>query len=308
MLNRVITWGTLVVLTFLLFGCTTTEDYIDNHISSEFVLIQKPIVVSESDQMQILKLTQLINSPNITNIERSYFLYNRAVVYDRIGMGLLSMLSLMSAIQENTQNADAFSYLGMFYASEGKYLDAYDAFDAALELSPTLYGTYFNRGISLYYGSRIMSAHDDFLKYYDYDTQDPYRIIWLYWVESSMDNVQAKVNLMQRYKAILNKNEIWLNSLIDVILGNKTEDVFWKNLLLNVPTEKVPEVLCEAYFYLGKYHKVMGQNIMADDYFKLSLMTNVTYFIEYRFALRELQHENNVSVEEIISDENVQDQ
>lgn len=295
MLHKLLEWCLLGFVSFLSIACTTTKQNDESQINPKFVIIETPFVVDEADQMRILKLSQLINSPNIDNVERSKLFFSRAVLYDRIGMAFLATLSLMAAIQENNELADAYSYLGILYAVDGKYLEAYDAFDAALELAPRVYSTYLNRGISLYYGHRSRSAHEDLDKYYQQNIQDPYRIIWLYIVEKSMNMPSDKEKLLQRFRLIAAKDSLWINKLIEVILGLRTEEDFWSHLLEWAEKESNPETLCEAYFYLGKYHQLQGHEKMASDYFKLSIMTNVTYFMEYRFALIELKNMNQSS-------------
>jgi len=53
-------------------------------------------------------------------------------------------------------------------------------------------------------------------------------------------------------------------------------------------SEKLTERLCEAYFYLGKYMQMEGEQLQAVNYFKLALMTNVYGFVEHRYASVEL--------------------
>jgi lipoprotein NlpI len=52
--------------------------------------------------------------------------------------------------------------------------------------------------------------------------------------------------------------------------------------------QQLTDRLCEAYFYLGKYHSARGNTGVASNYFKLALSTNVFEYVEHRYARLEL--------------------
>ena len=52
--------------------------------------------------------------------------------------------------------------------------------------------------------------------------------------------------------------------------------------------KEIAERLCEAYFYLGHWHKLAGNLDKAIYYFKLTSTTGIHEFIEYKYALMEL--------------------
>ena len=62
-------------------------------------------------------------------------------------------------------------------------------------------------------------------------------------------------------------------------------------MLKTVPTNSQVrnEMLCEAYFYLGKYKQEQGDLTSAFDYFRLCTSTRVYGFLEYRYAFFELE-------------------
>lgn len=283
-------------LFFALTGCNTMSSVQDNdqHINPTFIKIATPKVVTEEDQASLISVTQMLMDQNISGIDRSKLLYQRGEIYDRLGLDLLSLLSFMGSIQVNNELAPSYSYGGVFLALNGKYLEAYDAFDASLELDPRLYVTYLNRGIALYYGSRARAAVNDLDKYYRQDLQDPYRQLWLYIVESRVYPDEYIERLKKRFRLINVKSNYWISSLIEVIIGQRTEADFWEHVLDGAKKEEIPERLCEAYFYLGKYHEILGERTKAIDYYKLSAMTNVSYYMEYRYALKDIELlENN---------------
>ncbi|WP_019002954.1 hypothetical protein [Succinimonas amylolytica] len=291
MFNRVflsLAFGSLV-----LTGCAglngTAGTVADGHIDPSFVKIVTPRVVDTADQMLIIKLSRQIANPNITKAERARLLYERSFVYDKTGLSFLAQLGIMSAIQENLQFAEGYGYFGVMLAMDGKYLEAYDAFDAALELEPTLTSIYSARGIALYYGLRDQMAHEDFSRFYLEDRTDFFRIMWLYIIESKLYPDQARSRLQERFRLVADREDEWNVRLLQVILGVRSEADFWEHVLDGATDEQKTERLCEAYFYLGKYHQIQGETERANDYFRLAMMTNVTYYLEYHYAGKELQ-------------------
>lgn len=104
---------------------------------------------------------------------------------------------------------------------------------------------------------------------------------------------------------VVSKDNNWAYKIVDVILGDLSEDEFWRTIFENNLLEEggeinKPERLCEAYFYLGKYHQINGEKEVAQDYFKLSLMTNVKYFIEYQSSTYEVNLYKKILNEEIL--------
>ena len=146
---------------------------------------------------------------------------------------------------------------------------------------------YLNRGIALYYGGRPELSIDDFSTFHQRKKNDPYRILWLYLAEYATDSVNAKT-ILQRSSALVEES-IWAKSIIKMYLGDITEQQFVSQLSTGVNSNKaLSERLCEAYFYLGKYYQIKGNNKSAAKFFKLALSTNVYEFVEHRYAKLEL--------------------
>jgi lipoprotein NlpI len=82
--------------------------------------------------------------------------------------------------------------------------------------------------------------------------------------------------------------EKWPAQFIRLYLGDLDPD----QVLLSMPTGNTrynKERLCEAYFFLGEYHLIQGNNSRAADFFENALKTNIYYFIEYIAAKVELE-------------------
>ena len=84
-------------------------------------------------------------------------------------------------------------------------------------------------------------------------------------------------------------NNIWAKQIIQLYLGDINQAEFITQLTDNVDSNKaLTDRLCEAYFYLGKYSQMQGNNSVAANFFKLALSTNVYEFVEHRYARLEL--------------------
>lgn len=242
---------------------------------------------------------------NLNRRQQVLLEYEKAVKNDMLGLDLIAKYILVNLIKFENEYAPAWNLYGNLLFKSGNYLEAYDAFDAAVDIDPNLVSTYLNRGIALYYGKRSSVAYDDIYKVYMNDRNDPYIMMWLYLVEQNIRPDEALKNLSERYRLVVSKDNNWAYKIIDVILGDLSEDEFWRTIFENNLLEEggeinKPERLCEAYFYLGKYHQINGEKEVAQDYFKLSLMTNVKYFIEYQSSTYEVNLYKKILNEEIL--------
>ena len=298
------------LLLFLLMsfsGCNSTYKVVDNpnkiHINPDYIIIEQPRVVKDQEIQELLALNFV--KGNINRRQQVLLEYEKAVKNDMLGLDLIAKYILVNLIKFENEYAPAWNLYGNLLFKSGNYLEAYDAFDAAVDIDPNLVSTYLNRGIALYYGKRSSVAYDDIYKVYMNDRNDPYIMMWLYLVEQNIRPDEALKNLSERYRLVVSKDNNWAYKIIDVILGDLSEDEFWRTIFENNLLEEggeinKPERLCEAYFYLGKYHQINGEKEVAQDYFKLSLMTNVKYFIEYQSSTYEVNLYKKILNEEIL--------
>ena len=78
-------------------------------------------------------------------------------------------------------------------------------------------------------------------------------------------------------------------------LGDIDENALLNSLINGVTSHQgLTDRLCEAYFYLGKYHGARGNRGVASNYFKLALSTNVYEYVEHRYARLELERLRSV--------------
>nr|WP_256473745.1 tetratricopeptide repeat protein [Aliidiomarina quisquiliarum] len=183
--------------------------------------------------------------------------------------------------------AEAWHYLGVYYMQHGNYVSAYEAFDSVIELQPDHDYVYLNRGLTSYYDDQYELAVNDFADYYFQDPSDPYRIAWYYFAAYEVDSGRAEEQLQQQLQAV--PADSWGGTIVRFLAGAVDEPTLVARAFNNIEShEELVARLCEAYFYLGKKAAMAGDTETALNYFKLTIMTNVYPFIEYRAARTEL--------------------
>lgn len=276
----------VVVLTgvsIFLTGCVSTQ----SEGSEQGKVMVEPVMPDYKLEINLAKLNQILSSAELTDAQRARFHYDRGVIYDAVGLRILSRIDFHQALKIQPNIADAYNFIGIYYTQEGEYESAYEAFDAVLELSPKYDYAFLNRGIALYYGNRNDLATLDMESFYSLDPKDGYRALWLYIIESAVDVEKAKNNLTSNSLSLA--GNAWSSVLVDYYLGNKSRDEVFAAAKegLSYPNEYA-ERLCEAYFYIAKIAQQHGQNIDAANYFRLALATNIYDFVEHRYARVEL--------------------
>lgn len=280
----------IVCAAFTLIGCQTTSSQNDenaNNYLSNNIIISETLPVNFKKEIALARISNLITSEELTQEQFAQAFYDRGLLYDSFGLPNLARLDFNRALRANPQMADAYNFVGVHYTLAGQFEQAYEAFDATLELAPEHEYVFLNRGISLYYGGDNKLAAQDFNTFFNFKKTDPYRIIWRYLAEYKIDKTMATKNLSNNRKQI--DNTIWGRQIADLFLMNISKDQFLAGLTVGIDDQtQLAERLCEAYFYLGKFARMYGQHELALDYFKLALATNVFEFIEHRYSRREL--------------------
>ena len=275
-----------VIAISALQGCASNQ--IDSSsVTMNQLIIAEPLAINYKSEIAIARLTDVIQRAEITDVQRAELYYDRGVIYDSVGLRSLARLDFNRALRLKPNFVDAYNFLGIHYTQLQEFNQAYEAFDSAIDLDSKHEYAYLNRGIALYYGGRPALSIDDFSTFHQRKENDPYRILWLYLAEYATDSVNAKTTL-QRSSALVDES-IWAKSIIKMYLGDITDQQFVSQLSKGVNSNKaLSERLCEAYFYLGKYYQIKGNNKSAANFFKLALSTNVYEFVEHRYAKLEL--------------------
>ncbi len=288
----------LIMSVLLASACATTKTTDDPLISG--LLLSEPEPISTRVQVAIAHYTNNLYHTKLSETERAEILYKRGIAFDSAGLSSLARMDYFEAIKLNPMLAEAHNSIGVHYIQAGMYVLAYEAFDATLEINPSYDFALLNRGIALYYGGREQLASTDTYAYFQKDVSDPIRLLWYYLAKRSIANdsmaSEDEINnqsknltdmLIQARKQLDEDN--WVSSIVDFYLGRISESAVLARLLTDVESQgELNNRLCEAYFYLGKFYANNGNSAIAENYFKLSLSTNVYEFVEHKYARIEL--------------------
>lgn len=269
----------------LLQACTSTQN-LDAAIGN--IVIAEPQAVNYKSEIAIARYTEVIQRAELTDVQKAELYYDRGVIYDNVGLRNLARHDFTRALRLKPDLVDAYNFLGIYFTQMQEFDQAYEQFDSVIDLAPEHEYAYLNRGIALYYGGRPELAAEDLTVFFNKQANDPYRVLWLYLAEREANPELALANLKERAELV--DNRIWAKQIIQLYLGEISQEKFMAQLTTNVSSNKaLTDRLCEAYFYLGKLAQDKAQSQAAMNFFKLALTTNVYEFVEHRYAKLELE-------------------
>ncbi|TKB55390.1 lipoprotein NlpI [Ferrimonas aestuarii] len=279
-------WLVMAAVCMGLTGCASTSSEAPTGHSGQMVLVT-PLQPDANLEVALAKISELLISAELTEDQRARFLYDRGVLYDSVGLRTLARIDFTRALKLRPDLADAYNFMGIYLTQAMEFDQAYEAFDAVLELDPNYDFAYLNRGIALYYGSRPQLASEDLTEFYNLDPNDAYRLLWLYLAERESQPEQAVADLKRRSNNI---EDGWGKALVAYYAKEIDQDQLLAAARQGLKHQKqLAERLCEAYFYMGKQARMDGNDRQAMNLFKLSLATNVYEFVEHRYAIMEMR-------------------
>ena len=277
----------ILLFTLLLGGCAANNEGQQHRGQMSNLLLAEPAPMSVRSQMAIARYNQILDQAPLKDQERAELLHQRGMLYDSVGLSGLAQYDFDQALRLKPDMAEAYNSLGVHYTQQMNFIQAYEAFDATLDINPDYEFAFLNRGIALYYGGRPDLAIKDFDAFYSKDETDPYRALWTYIAQREVDDKKALEALNQARGGLDQEN--WATNLVDLYLGKIDEQTLLNALIQGVTSQQeLTDRLCEAYFYLGKYNSAKGNKGVASNYFKLALSTNVFEYVEHRYARLEL--------------------
>ncbi len=271
-------------------GCSATHQ--NNSPTLNGLLLTEPEEISARSQIAIAHYTNTLFQMKMTPEERAEILFQRGIAYDSMGLTSLARMDYSEALKLNPQLAEAHNSIGVHYIQAGMYMHAYEAFDSTLEINPEYDFALLNRGIALYYGGRESLATADTSSFLEKDQSDPIRVLWHYIASNSSNDytVDQALTMLRNARKNLPDNK-WATILVDYYLNKASETDVIARLIKDVRSQtELNYRLCEAYFYLGKYQAKQGNFNLAENYFKLSLSTNVYEYVEHKYARIELDN------------------
>lgn len=278
----------IILLSTFLFGCANNSDSMQGNRQMGNLLLAEPAPMNQRSQLAIARYSHILVNTELEDEQRAQLLHQRGTLYDSVGLSGLAQYDFNQAIRLKPDLAEAYNSMGVHYTQQMDFIQAYEAFDATLDINPNMEFAFLNRGIALYYGGRPDLAVRDFGTFYNKNASDPYRALWSYLASSEIDKPQAMIELAQQRKNLDESN--WATQLVDLYLETTTESELLNALISGVTSQQqLTDRLCEAYFYLGKYHSARGNKGVASNYFKLALSTNVFEYVEHRYARLELK-------------------
>ncbi|MBU2976994.1 lipoprotein NlpI [Alteromonas sp. C1M14] len=267
-------------------GCASTPQ-VEQKAEMGNLLLAEPAPVNPRSQMAIARYNQVLTNGSIPDEDRAELLYQRGMLYDSVGLAGLAQFDYTQALQLKPDMAEVYNSIGIHFVQQMNFIQAYEAFDSTLDIDSDYDFAFLNRGIALYYGGRADLAVADLSTFQTKDESDPFRVLWTYFAKADIDEVDAQAYLLS-VKPTLNSDH-WAVKLVDLFLGTASENDLLNSLIEGVSSQSaLTDRLCEAYFYLGKYHSALGNKGIASNYFKLALSTNVYDYIEHRYARIEL--------------------
>jgi len=254
---------------------------------AEAWLTPEPLQVPYRNELAIARLSEILQRAELTEAQSAQLFYDRGVMYDSVGLRSLARLDFMRALRLKPDMPEVYNLLGIHYTLSGNFSEAYEAFDSTLELAPDYDFAYLNRAIAFYYAGRFDLAEADFDTFYQVKPSDPYRVLWRYIGFAERDAKQAQAVLQQHLLAL--DADDWATNLVRFYAGELSEKALLESILvgLNNP-QQLAERLCEAYFYLAKWHQARGDANQALIYYHKTLATNVYEFVEHRYARMEM--------------------
>ena len=255
---------------------------------NKIVLAEQHPNVHFDQEVMIARISQMLIIGQLSSQERADLHFERGVLYDSLGLWGLARYDFTQALALQPKMAAVYNYLGLYLLLEEEFDSALEAFNAVFELDPNYEYTYLNRGLDFHYTGRYNLANQDFLRFYQADKSDPYRVLWLYFNDLKFKPTEAKQNLVQRAATL--STEYWGTFIVQYYLGKiSVQDLLNKaKTFVDPHSPQYAEILTETYFYLAKQKLNQGDLNEAETLFKLAIANQVYNFVEYRFALFEL--------------------
>ena len=269
----------------LLTGCVNSQD---EFVSVNNVELATPNPNQHFEQeVMISRIGQILLIGKLSKAERADLHFERGVLYDSLGLWGLARYDFTQALALKPKMASVYNYLGLYLLLDKDYDTALETFNAVFELDPSYDYTHLNRGLNFYYVKRYQLAEQDFLAFYQADTKDPYRTLWLYLNEQKLKPHEAQANLAERANGL--SKDFWGTNIVQYYLGNLSmNELLQRARAYADNAQQYAEILTETYFYLAKQKLNLGQIDEAAVLFKLAIANQVYNFVEYRFALFEL--------------------
>jgi tetratricopeptide (TPR) repeat protein len=216
--------------------------------------------------------------------------YGRGHVYLFQGEFSKALAEYNGAMEIEPGDAENYNNRGTAYRGLGNYEKALEDFNKSIQLEPDYALAYRNLGSTYFFLGQFDKAKASYepVLGMNSSSQDVYyAVIWHYLSQKRAGKAEA-VRLSE-YTARLDLTK-WPGPVLELFLGKTTPEGLLaaaKDRYKTLENQK----LCEAYFYLGQYYLIMGEESMGRTMFQRCLDTGVKAFVEYEGANIELSRQ-----------------
>jgi len=228
--------------------------------------------------------TQAIRSGHIDGEALAEAYVKRGDTYRDQGQYDRSIADFAAALKINPSLAEALNGRALVFAKKGLYELAISDYGTALKLKPDLAFAYTNLGRAYFYQSKFSKAAESFENRLKIKPPHVYPMLWLYLARARMGQ-DPKTELAGYMKTA--KKGHWIYNAALLYLEKATPQQVLDAARKGNP-HKLREREAEAFFYVGQYYLVNGDEKTAVRYFLKVVDTGIARFYEYTGAQVEL--------------------
>ncbi len=208
--------------------------------------------------------------------------YNRGIEYENLRLYDKAIKDYTRAIELNPKDSKAYNYRAFVYKKLRLYDKAIKDYTRAIELDPGFASDYVSRGYAYKAKGEDKRAIADFNKSIQLQPDNEYAYLWL--INSSRSSSSKTLSRSQNtLKEFVNKNpsDQWIRTVSKYYLSIISEDEVLTVASMGNSDEDIKGQLCEAYYYLAEVRLAGGDIDGAAQFYKKSIDTGVSGFVEY---------------------------
>ncbi len=210
---------------------------------------------------------------------------NRGNIYSALYESERAIENYNQALALNSNFSNALKSRGAAYYNLRQYDAAIADFDKVIEMHPEEVWGYRFRAQAFFDDGKWDAAWQDFIRLSDLDPDNYFSVIWRY-IAGARAGEKVRNQLSKDAKRLdLSR---WPGPMIELFLKDRSPNGVLEAAQTNT-AQTLDESLCEANFYIGQYHLLRGNTIVATEHFMETLTTKITGFKEYAAAEAELR-------------------